>query len=97
MLFLAVCTDKAGHLPVRMENRPAHLAYLSALGDKIRAGGAMLTPDKQSPLGSMLIFEAETEEEVRGWLADDPYAKAGLFQSVDVKPWRQAVGAVKLG
>lgn len=57
----------------------------------------MLTRDKQSALGSMLIFEAETEEEVREWLAADPYAKAGLFESVEVKPWRQAVGAVKLG
>ncbi len=97
MLFLALCADKPGHLPVRLENRPAHLAYLGTLGDKLRAGGAMLTPDKQSALGSMLIFEAETEEEVREWLAADPYAKAGLFESVEVKPWRQAVGAVKLG
>ena len=63
----------------------------------MRAGGALLTPDKQSALGSMLIFEAETEEEVREWLAADPYAKAGLFESVELKPWRQAVGAVKLG
>lgn len=38
MLFLALCADKPGHLPVRLENRPAHLAYLGTLGDKLRAG-----------------------------------------------------------
>ena len=47
-------------------------------------------------IGSLLVLEAETEAEVREWLAADPYAKAGLFANVDVKPWRQAAGAVKL-
>ena len=97
MLFVATCTDKPDHLPLRLETRPAHLAYLEGLGVKIRAGGALLTPDQKTVVGSMLILEAETEAEVREWLAGDPYAKAGLFASVDVKPWRQAAGAVKLG
>ena len=45
MLFVATCTDKPDHLPVRLETRPAHLAYLEGLGGKVRAGGALLTPD----------------------------------------------------
>jgi uncharacterized protein len=97
MLFVATCTDKPDHLPVRLENRPAHLAYLEGLGAKVRSGGALLTPDQKSPIGSLLVLEAETEAEVREWLAADPYAKAGLFASVDVKPWRQGAGVVKLG
>jgi uncharacterized protein len=96
MLFLAVCTDKPEHMPLRLETRPAHLAYLEGLGDKVRIGGAMLGPDQKNVLGSLLIFEAETETEVRDWLSGDPYAKAGLFANVDVKPWRQAAGVVKL-
>ncbi len=28
MLFALICTDKPGHLQVRMDTRPAHLAYL---------------------------------------------------------------------
>jgi uncharacterized protein YciI len=93
MLFVATCTDKPDHMPMRLETRPAHLAYLNGLGARVKAGGALLTPDQKSVVGSLLILEGESEAEIAGWLADDPYARAGLFASVDVKPWRQAVGA----
>jgi uncharacterized protein len=42
-------------------------------------------------IGSMLIVEAENEAEARALLAEDPYAKAGLFQNVEVLPWRWVV------
>ena len=92
MLFVATCTDKPDSMELRLATRPAHLAYLTGLGAKVKAGGALLSADRQSVIGSMLIFEGEDEAAVAQWLADDPYAQAGLFASVDIKPWRQAVG-----
>ena len=98
MLFIATCADKPDSLAKRMEVRPAHLAYLATLvGARVRAAGALLDPTAQTPIGSLLIFEAADEAEVRAMLARDPYAEAGLFASVDVKPWRQAVGAPLAG
>jgi uncharacterized protein YciI len=93
MLFVATCTDKPESMPLRLETRPAHLAYLGRLGGRVKAGGALLTADQKSVVGSMLILEGESEAEVAALLAEDPYAAAGLFASVDIKPWRQAVGA----
>lgn len=92
MLFVATCTDKPESNALRLENRPAHLAYLNGLGSKVKAGGALLSADRQTVIGSMLILEAESEGEIEAMLAHDPYALAGLFARVDVKPWRQAVG-----
>jgi uncharacterized protein YciI len=92
MLFVATCTDKPDSAALRMANRPAHLDYLNGLGPKVRAGGALLSSDRQSVVGSLLILEGESEAEILAVLAKDPYALAGLFASVDVKPWRQAVG-----
>ncbi|MGO4871637.1 MAG: YciI family protein [Roseiarcus sp.] len=92
MLFVATCTDKPDSVARRLENRPAHLAYLASLGMRVKLGGALLTSDQKSVVGSMIVFEAADEAEVAKLLADDPYAKAQLFASVDVKPWRQAVG-----
>lgn len=92
MLFIATCLDKAHSLETRLENRPAHLAYLNGLGGRVKIGGAILAPDHQTPLGSMIIFQGESENDVLALLAEDPYAKAGLFESVTVKPWRPAVG-----
>jgi uncharacterized protein YciI len=96
MLFVATCTDKPDSNQVRMDNRPAHLAYLNGLGAKVKAGGALLSADRKTVLGSLLIFDCEDQAEVEAMLAQDPYAVAGLFETIDVKPWRQAVG-VPLG
>ena len=92
MLFVATCTDKPQSMELRLSTRPAHLAYLQGLGSNVKAGGALLTPDQTSVIGSMLILEGENEADIAAILARDPYALAGLFASVDVKPWRQAVG-----
>ena len=92
MLFVATCIDKPDSLAKRTGRRPAHLVYLSSLGAKVRAAGALLDSASQNPVGSLLIFDAFDEAEVRAILAADPYAEAGLFASVDLRPWRQALG-----
>ena len=92
MLFVATCVDKPHSVDKRMENRPAHLVYLKDLGSRVKIGGALLAPDHKTPLGSMIVFEADSEADVLAILAGDPYSSAGLFESVSVKPWRQGVG-----
>ncbi len=87
MLFTVICKDKADSLDVRMENRPAHLEFLASLGDKLKAGGPF-TDDKDSPIGSMLMIEADDRAEVEALARQDPYAKAGLFQSVEITVWK---------
>jgi len=92
MLFVATCTDKPDSNTLRLDTRPAHLAYLNGLGAKVRAGGALLSPDRKTVVGSLLILEGDELAEIEAMLRADPYAQAGLFASVDIKPWRQAVG-----
>jgi len=92
MLFVVTCVDKPDSLDKRMANRPAHLAYLNGLGSGVKIGGALLAPDHKTPVGSMIVFEAESEADVLAILAKDPYSSAELFESVSVKPWRPAVG-----
>jgi hypothetical protein len=93
MLFVATCTDKPDSMALRLETRPAHLAYLASLGARVKIAGALLTPDQKTTLGSLIMFAGESADEVAAWCAKDPYALAGLFASVDIKPWRQALGA----
>lgn len=93
MLFVAICRDRAGATDVRAENRPDHLAWLEANAEKVKLGGPFTAEDGQTAIGSMLIVEADTLEGARSFLANDPYAGAGLFDSVEVIPWRATVGA----
>ena len=93
MLFVAICLDKQGHLQTRLDHRAEHLAYLNGLKERVKVAGALLGPDAQSPVGSMLIYDCADEAEARALAAGDPFAKVGLFASVDVRAWRQGVGA----
>lgn len=93
MFFVATCIDKPDHLQTRLDARPQHLAYLNGLGGRLKIAGALLGSDNQTPIGSMLIFDVADEKAALAIVADDPFAKAGLFASVDVKAWRQGVGA----
>ena len=88
MLFAFLCQDKPGALQVRMDTRPDHVAYLNELnaGGKLAFAGPFLGDDGK-PTGSLVAVKAETIEEARRIAADDPYAKAGLFSSVEVKAW----------
>jgi hypothetical protein len=86
MLYALICTDKPDHLSVRMDNRPAHVDFLNGLGDALKGAGPFLD-DNDKPCGSLVIIEAPNKAEIEAIAAADPYAKAGLFQSTDIRPW----------
>ena len=88
MLFMLICTDRPGGLDLRMATRPAHLAYLETEAARIMSGGAMLDPEGK-PCGSLLVIEAAGRAEAEAFAAGDPYAKAGLFESTLIRPFRQ--------
>ncbi|WP_400766405.1 YciI family protein [Methylosinus sporium] len=91
-LFAALCLDKPNHVELRLATREAHLAFLAAHAAQVKLGGPFLdAADK--PVGSLLIVEAADAAAAQALLAEDPYAKAGLFASVEVKPWKRVVGA----
>ena len=85
--FIVLCRDKPNALALRKETRPAHLEYFENYGNKGLLAGPMLGPDGE-PIGSMLVIEAENEETARAFAANDPYAKAGVFASTEIIPFK---------
>ncbi len=95
MLFAVICKDKPGEgLARRVANRPDHLAYLNNLGEAIKLAGPLLTDDGNQPIGSFLLIEAADADAARAIAARDPYKAADVFESVEVIPWRRALGTV---
>lgn len=88
MIYILLCKDKSGYLQTRLDNRPAHVDYLNALdaNGTLRFAGPFLDTEGK-PTGSMVAIEAEDEAAARAIADGDPYAKAGLFESVDIRPW----------
>jgi uncharacterized protein YciI len=87
MLFALICTDKPGSLELRLKARPDHLAFLESLGAGLKAAGPF-TDDGGSPNGSLVVIEAADRKVAEATAARDPYAKAGLFAAVDIRPWK---------
>lgn len=90
MLVALTARDKPGALPVRMENRPLHVEYLKA-SEAVRMAGPLLN-DAGEMCGSLIILEVADMAEAGAWAAGDPYAKAGLFESVSLDPWNKVIG-----
>ena len=88
MLFAFVCQDKPGALQVRLDTRPAHIAFLDGLNaeGKLALAGPFLDADGK-PNGSLVVVEAPDLAGAQALSVADPYAKAGLFASVEVKAW----------
>lgn len=90
MRVALICIDKPGHLHVRKENRAAHLAHIETSG-VVEMAGPFLT-EAGEMAGSLVILSVETLDDARDWAANDPYAKAGLFESVDIREWKKVIG-----
>jgi uncharacterized protein len=86
MLFAIICTDKPRSLALRQKNRPDHVAFLEGLGSKLKAAGPFLD-EAGDPNGSLVVMEADSRADAQAAAALDPYAKAGLFAHVEVRPW----------
>jgi hypothetical protein len=95
MLFALICTDKPNSSGVRAEARPRHLAYIEAHKADVKVAGPFTSEDGASMVGSLIIIEAADLAAARAFAANDPYALAGLFSSVEIKPWRWLIGAPK--
>ncbi len=90
MLYAIICLDQPGALEIRKANRDAHLAHIRGAGGAIVQAGPFLDADGEM-CGSLLIYEGDLAG-AEAWAAADPYQAAGLFRSVDIRPWKKVVG-----
>ncbi len=89
MRVALICIDKAGALQVRLDTRADHLAYIEATGVVEMAGPFL---DGGAMVGSLVVLNVDDLDAAKTWAANDPYAKAGLFASVDIREWKKVIG-----
>lgn len=94
-LFILNARDKANSLPLRMENRAAHLEWAASFRDVIRMAGPVFAEDGTSFAGSVFVLDMENLQAVKDWASEDPYAKAGLFETVEIKHFAWLMGEGK--
>lgn len=89
MRVALICKDKPGHLQTRLDNRAAHLAHIEASGVVEMAGPFL---NEGAMIGSLVVLNVDTLADARAWADADPYAIAGLFESVMISEWKKVIG-----
>lgn len=75
----------------RMAIRPLHLDAARQLREtgNFVLGGAMLN-DEGKMIGSVMVLQFETEEQLAAWKQDEPYITQKVWETVDIKPFKVA-------
>lgn len=98
MYYVIYGTDAAGSLERRIAARSAHLARLKALQEagRLLLAGPLPAVDSVDPgpagfTGSLIVAEFDSLEAARTWAEADPYVAAGVYERVDIKPFRKVL------
>ncbi len=90
MLYALICDDKPGGLDIRKATREAHLDYIRTTGVVAQAGPLLDAAGEMA--GSLVILDVPDLAAAEAWAANDPYAAAGLFERVAIRPWKKVIG-----
>ena len=86
MLFVIIGHDGPRGAELRPGLRPAHLDNLRPLSE---AGKVPIAGPFTDGSGSLIIVDLESEAEARAFANTDPYVTGGVFERVEVKPFRR--------
>ena len=98
MLYAIISEDIENSLEKRLGARPAHIERVKKLVNEGRLliAGPHPAIDSEDPgdngfTGSLIIAEFDSLESAQEWANDDPYVKAGVYQKVNVKPFKKVL------
>ncbi len=98
MLYVLIGRDAPNSLAARAVARPAHLLrvqHLQDLGRLVLAGPLpaidSIDPGPAGFVGSLIVAEFESIAAARLWANDDPYVAAGVYQNVEIYPFKKVL------
>jgi uncharacterized protein YciI len=96
MLYSIFAYDVENSLPLRATARTEHIARLKALDEagKLVLAGPNPAVDSNEPgeagfTGSLIVAESDNLEDAKAWANADPYLAAGVYEKVEVKPFKR--------
>ncbi len=85
MLFVIHMIDRPDAAELRSSLSDDHLRFVGGHLDAMYLGGPLLADDGETPIGSLIIKEFADRAEAVAFMADEPYNRAGLFESVTIR------------
>ena len=97
MRFVVWATDRAGMLAQRLAVRDEHRIRLrnpAPHAVTVVVAGPTLDAGAQAMNGTLLVVDADSEQAVRDFVDGDPYVREGVYDSVEIRPWRCGLGVL---
>ena len=98
MWYSIYSKDREGSLQARLDARPAHVARLESLlaEGRLLLAGPRPAIDAEDPgpagfQGSLVVAGFESLEDAHAWAEADPYVEAGVYDSVEVSPFKRVM------
>lgn len=92
MPTLIYCKDTANADELRKTYMLDHLKYIETIIDDICVAGPVRAQAGGDVSGSCLIFHTDDQDAARDLFFNDPYYKAGIFDSVEISHMAGAAG-----
>lgn len=94
-LFVMYAEDSSDSSAKRDRHRAAHVAHISALDDngRIVLAGPLKDDAGERSIGALIVFEAADIKAARQLVGQDPYVEGGVFQRIDIQPFKQVFPA----
>ena len=87
MSWLMICRHRADASDLRELHRDAHRRHVATGGNgtaKVLVGSALTGDDGETPIGNFGVLEAPSREAAQAFAENDPYALAGLVESIEI-------------
>ena len=84
--------DRVGGYDVKVNLNEEHWAFMDRYAEQLVARGPTLTADREETTGSLHIVDLPDDEAVNTFAYDEPYYRAGAFDSIRVHRFRKHVG-----
>ena len=92
MEYFFYARDAPGVGELRWALHEEHWSFMDAYDDQFIARGPTLTDDGSAPTGSVHIVDLPSAEAVRVFAFDEPNYRAGVYESILIRRFRNSVG-----
>ncbi|WP_262296982.1 YciI family protein [Microvirga sesbaniae] len=87
MYWLMICRHRGDAAALREQHREAHRQHVATGGGglaRVLIGSALTEDDGETPHGNFGVLEAPSREAARAFAESDPYALAGIVESIEI-------------
>ena len=87
MHFVIHAVDRPEALATRAKHYRDHRIHLDRAGTygvSVTTAGTLVAPDRETPVGSLFVLEADNRAAVDAFTASDPYRVHGVWENLDI-------------